>query len=94
MNNILTGVVATVLLAPAVITLAAFGFYTVQYTRLRIARKNTLVDYLFDFAGSWARLLTSNDRPDEHRYLRRMLISGACFFCYVSVLVSAATVLK
>jgi hypothetical protein len=92
MHNILTGAAITILFLPAIIALAAFGFYTVRYTRLRRARKNTLADYLFDFAGSWARLLTSTDRPEEHRYLRRMLLAAACFVCYVSVLMAVATV--
>lgn len=94
MQNILIGIAIATLFSPAVIALTAFGFYTVQYTRLRWARKSTLGDHLHDFAGSWTRLLTRTDPPGEQRYFRRMLLAGACFVCYVSVLMAVGTVLK
>lgn len=92
MQDIFTGMIVIILFVPAVILIAAFGFYTVRYTRLRCARKSTLADYLFDFAGIWTRLLSRTHPPEEQRYLRRMLLAAACIVCYASVLIAVTTV--
>lgn len=88
MQDIFTGMIVVILFVPAVILVAAFGFYTVRYTRLRCARKSTLADYLFDFTGIRTRLLSSTHPPEEQRYLRRMLLSAICIICYASVLMA------
>lgn len=92
MHYILIGIVVFILFVPAVILLAAFGFYTIRYTRLRYARKSTLADHLFDFAGTWMRLFTRTDHPEEQRYLRRMLLAAACFVFYVLLLMAVTAV--
>lgn len=94
MQNILIGAVIIILLVPAVSAIAACGFYALRYTRLRWARKSTLADHLHDFAGSWTRLLAHTDPPEEQRYLRRMLLAGAFFACYVFVLMAVVSVLQ
>jgi hypothetical protein len=83
---------AVAILLPAVLALAACAFYMVRYMRLRRSRKDTCVDYLHDFAGSWTRLIARTDRPEELRYLRKMLLAGAFFVVYVSVLMAVAGV--
>lgn len=93
-QNILIGIAIAVIFLPAVIALAACGFYTVRYTRLRWARTSTMADYLHDFAGSWTRLLTRAGPSEEQRCLRKMLLTGVCFVSYVSVLMAVATALK
>lgn len=92
MYDILIGIVVFILFVPAVTLLAAFGFYTIRYTRLRWARKNTLADHLSDFAGGWMRLLSRTYHPEEQRYLRRMLVAAACFVLYVLVLMAVTPV--
>jgi hypothetical protein len=87
MENVLMAFAFAIFL-PGVLALGAFGFYTLQYARLRLGRKNTLVDYLHDFAGSWTRLIARTDRPEELRYLKKMLFSGAFFFAYTSLLMA------
>jgi hypothetical protein len=92
MYDILIGIVVFILFVPAIILLAAFGFYTFRYTRLRWARKNTLADHLSDFAGGWMRLFSRTYRPEEQRYLRRMLVAATCFVFYVLVSVAVTAV--
>lgn len=92
MYDILIGIVVFILFVPAVILLAVSGFYTIRYTRLRWARKDTLADHLSDFAGGWMRLISRTYRPEERRYLRRMLVAAACFVFYVLVLVAVTAV--
>jgi hypothetical protein len=87
MDNLLIALAVAIFL-PAVFALGALIFYTVQYVRLRRGRKDTWVDYLHDFAGSWTRLITRTDRPEELRYLKKMLLAGACFVAYVSVVMA------
>jgi hypothetical protein len=85
MNDLKIAMAVVAICTPAVSSLAAFVFYTVRYTRLRLARKTTLVDYLHDFAGSWTRLVMRADPPEEQCYLRRMLLAGAIFAAYVLI---------
>lgn len=87
MENVLVAFAFAIFL-PSVLALGACIFYTLHYMRLRLGRKNTLVDYLYDFAGSWTRLIARTDRPEELHYLKRILFSGAIFVAYTSLLMA------
>lgn len=77
------------MILPGVLALAAFVFYTVRYTRLRRGRKDTFVDYLHDFTGGgWLRLITRADPPEEQYYFRRMILAGALFVAYITVIMA------
>ena len=76
---------------PAVFALAALVFYTFRYMRLRRNRKDTLTDYLHDFAGGWTRLIARAERPEEKHYFRRMVLAGGIFVVYVSLDMSVVT---
>ena len=73
---------------PMIFGLAAFFYYTFRYTRLRRARKDTLGDYLHDFAGGLTRFITRADPPEELHYFRRMLLAFAFFAAYVMVIMA------
>jgi len=88
MTDLKIAMTVVAICTPAVLSLAALVFYMVRYTRLRLARKMTMVDYLHDFAGSWTRLVTRADPPEEQYYLRRMLLAGAIFMAYVLIVMA------
>ncbi|VXB60578.1 conserved hypothetical protein [Massilia sp. 9I] len=81
-------IVGAILLAPAVIAISACGVFMFRYMRLRRGRKNTLVDHLHDFAGTWTRLFTRRDPAEERAYLRKSLYAGLLFVGYVHILIA------